>query len=125
MSDEQGALLRAFREFDLDGNGYVTPSEFRQGLNRCDIEVPKANLLKMIAKLSNQQLDTVWSHIDVDGSGDVDVSELKDLLDTMGKTMTAADITRLARKLDRDHDGYTIYYQQYHEVCGKHDRFCI
>ena len=105
LSDEQATLLKAFREFDLDGNGSVNPAEFRQGLNRCDIELPKANLIKMMEQLSDQKLDSVWSNIDLDGSGDVDASELKAVLEVMGNQMTADDTERLARRLDRDHDG--------------------
>jgi calmodulin len=105
MLEEQQELLRAFREFDRDGDGTVTPAEFRQGLNRCDIDIPKANLMKMVEKLSDQKLDSVWNTIDQDGSGDMDASELQTVLTTMGNKMSEADVGRLARKLDRDHDG--------------------
>lgn len=112
LLEDQKELLQAFKQFDLDGDGTVTPAEFRQGLNRCDVDVPKANLMKMVEKLSNSKLESVWKTIDQDGSGDIDAGELSIILKKMGKKMSEDDIARLARKLDRDHDG-TISMEEF------------
>eukprot|EP01045_Picozoa_sp_COSAG04_P003363 COSAG04_NODE_136_length_23756_cov_16.820645_10_plen_510_part_00 len=105
VSEQQEQLLKAFRAFDVNGDGNISPAEFRQGLNRMDIELPKQRLLAMMEKLASQKLDAVWGEIDRDGSGDVDASELQSLLETMGHTMSADDVARLAARLDKDHDG--------------------
>ncbi len=112
LLEKQQELLQAFKQFDLDGDGTVTPAEFRQGLTRCDVDVPKANLLKMVELLSDSKLESVWKTIDRDGSGDIDASELSTIIKTMGKKMSEDDIARLARKLDRDHDG-TISQEEF------------
>ena len=98
-------MLTSFARFDDNGDGKISPAEFRRGINSLDIELPGTLLAEMINALGTNKLDNVWRDIDQDGSGDLSPEEFAAVMATMDPTMTPAAVSALARKLDRNRDG--------------------
>jgi hypothetical protein len=57
-------LSRKFKSMDDNGNGALSPAEFRKACRECSVE------------LSEQDFRVLFSHFDKDRSGDVDFEEM-------------------------------------------------
>ena len=58
-------MLKAFKYFDLNNNGTVEPDEFAKAIEKIGIMIP-----------TKQDLDTLFSIYDEDGSGALSYKEL-------------------------------------------------
>jgi len=61
---EESVLLKSFKYFDLNDNGTVEPEEFAKAIEKIGIQIP-----------TKQDLDSLFSVYDVDGSGSLDYKE--------------------------------------------------
>ena len=61
--DEEDQVLRAFKSFDRDGNGYLSNAEFRYILTQLG------------EKFTNSEVDTLFKECDLDGDGKLDYEE--------------------------------------------------
>jgi Ca2+-binding EF-hand superfamily protein len=61
---EESVLRRAFKYFDLNDNGTVEPEEFAKAIEKIGIQIP-----------TQQDLNTLFSIYDLDGSGAIDYNE--------------------------------------------------
>lgn len=66
-----------FEMIDADGSGRVDKSEFALGLELCGLEVEE------------EDLDLLWNHLDDDGGGDLDVTEMCSKLEQLYKNIAA------------------------------------
>ena len=62
-----------------------------------------------------------FNKIDVDGSGMLDIDELRNLTADLGKKLSDDDLRRAMAEMDDDESGEV----EYAELCIKSDRFCI
>ena len=58
-------LHEAFRGFDRDGDGVISPAEFRRGLQSLSLD------------LTSQQITDLVSHMDRDGDGCINILEFE------------------------------------------------
>ena len=65
-------LSSKFREWDIDGDGFVDKDEFRAA-------IPKMGI-PMMAHIPQADIDELFDTLDVDGSGAISYKELKTLL---------------------------------------------
>jgi len=61
---EETVLLKAFKYFDLNDNGQVEPDEFAKAIEKIGIQIP-----------TQQDLNTLFSLYDADGSGGISYKE--------------------------------------------------
>ena len=61
-------MIDLFREWDADGDGYVTRKEFHRAMPLLGLEVPKA------------EVDALFDSWDTDGGGAISYDELKKLM---------------------------------------------
>lgn len=64
------------------------------------------------------QYQVVFSKFDADGGGQIDSSELKAVLEAMGKYKTADEIEQMLRKADTDGDG-TVNFSEFVALMGR------
>eukprot|EP00968_Pinguiococcus_pyrenoidosus_P026942 scaffold7341_cov229-Pinguiococcus_pyrenoidosus.AAC.13 len=67
--EKRGGLLQAFEEFDQDGSGLVTRSEFRRGLRDLGLKLDDADVFDLVERL------------DRDGDGRVSYREFRQFVD--------------------------------------------
>jgi len=72
---EETVLKKAFKYFDLNDNGTVEPDEFAKAIEKIGIQIP-----------TKQDLNTLFSIYDLDGSGAIDYQEFSGVL--FGKAQT-------------------------------------
>jgi calmodulin len=62
-SDSEEEILEAFKVFDKNGNGYISPAELRQVLT------------SLGEKLSDEEVDEMVREADIDGDGQINYEE--------------------------------------------------
>lgn len=70
---EETVLLKAFKYFDLNDNGQVEPDEFAKAIEKIGIQIP-----------TQQDLNTLFSLYDTDGSGGISYKEFSQALFNKG-----------------------------------------
>ncbi|KLU81384.1 hypothetical protein MAPG_00474 [Magnaporthiopsis poae ATCC 64411] len=68
MKKEQRELLQAFKVFDQDGSGSISPEELRQALRQLG------------DFYSDEEINDMISHADLDGNGSIDYQEFVQLM---------------------------------------------
>ena len=75
-------LHEAFRGFDRDGDGVISPAEFRRGLQSLSLD------------LTSQQITDLVGHMDRDGDGCINILEFKRQFGITATTPAAAASAR-------------------------------
>lgn len=68
VGDSKDELVAAFQVFDKDGSGSVSPSELR------------SVLISLGQKHSDEEIDEMVRHADLDGNGSIDYQEFVQLM---------------------------------------------
>jgi len=118
-------LQAVFKQFDIDGDGYIQEEELRQvmtkmGQNPTDEEIKamfKAADLNRDGKISFEEfieisranplslsLKTVFGELDLDGGGHITRVELKQAFERMGHKVGDADVDAIFRQADKNSD---------------------
>ena len=94
-TDESELLADAFKEFDLDGSGMISPDEMRLVLNQLG------------ETLSEEEVDDFIQNVDMNGDGQIDFEEFQMMLvnDMSQHVSSAKD------GLDLTH-GFSVYNDQ-------------
>jgi len=48
-------MKRAFRHFDKDDNGYISPAELRMALGRMNVKLDKMEFLRMLKRIDTDK----------------------------------------------------------------------
>ena len=75
----------------------------------------KVILKNELTKEQKQEIKDAFDSIDTDGSGKIDVSELKIALDAIGFDSRKDETNRIIQDLDKNKDGY-ISYEEFLEL---------
>ena len=88
-------LRRAFREFDLNGDGSISKTEL-------------ADVIKVLGSTATQEeVDDMISKVDRDGNGEIDFREFMKLMESNHFIPSAdEEIKGLFEAIDTDNDGY-------------------
>lgn len=63
IKSSKKTLIEVFREFDVDGNGKISSTEFRQALRKLNLGI------------TSKEIDKVLTKVDKNGDGNIDWSE--------------------------------------------------
>ena len=74
-------VIDLFREWDLNGDGMISPKEFRRAMREIGYAVPR------------EHVDLVFESMDPDGSGQIEYKELSKLLRHAGPALRARHVT--------------------------------
>ena len=66
---------KLFKEFDADGDGYITASELRQSLHKLG-----SNFATLAAELTDEDVEEIIMECDVDGDGRISYSEFTGMI---------------------------------------------
>jgi len=135
------AELRAiFKEFDIDGDGYIQEEELRQvmlkmGHNPSEDEIKamfKAADLNKDGKISFEEfteisranpfsisLKTVFGELDLDGDGHITKPELKLAFERMGQTVKADELEAIFHQADKDADAKIDFDEFVNMMCQR------
>ncbi|CAL2050026.1 CBN-CAL-5 protein [Caenorhabditis brenneri] len=129
-------LKGIFREFDLNGDGFIQREELRAVMQKmgqsptedeldamfqaadkdCDGNIDFQEFL-VIAKANplSLSLKAVFEELDVDGDGYITRSELRTAFQRMGHSLSDQDIKAIYRHVDQNNDG-KINFQEFCEM---------
>ncbi|CAI9092081.1 OLC1v1027229C1 [Oldenlandia corymbosa var. corymbosa] len=133
LSDDQiSSMKEAFTLFDTDGDGKIAPSELGILMRSLGGNPTQAQLKSIVAdeKLSapfdfnrfvelmskylkpepfDRQLRDAFKVLDKDGTGSVDVKDLRHILTSIGEKLEPAEFDEWIREVDVDSDGKIRY----------------
>ncbi|CEM00649.1 unnamed protein product [Vitrella brassicaformis CCMP3155] len=102
--DEVNVLLR---QIDKDQNGRIEREEFIDFCNRISTREQLQRLVKTQRDLIKSQnfINHLFSQFDADDSGTIDGQELQYAVQSLGLSLSAVEIRRLLKRIDRDGNG--------------------
>ena len=101
QNPSQAQLQVMIEEFDKNKNGKIDFLEF------CEIMVKKAGDYTMSLK----DVENAFKVFDKDGSGFIEIDELRDLMMNLGEKLTEEEIQAMMQFADIDKDGKIDYHE--------------
>ena len=101
QNPSQAQLQVMIEEFDKNNNGKIDFLEF------CEIMVKKAGDYTMSLK----DVENAFKVFDKDGSGFIEIDELRDLMMNLGEKLTEEEIQAMMQFADIDKDGKIDYHE--------------
>ena len=92
MEEDSAVYMKAFKEFDKDGSGDISPEELRQVLQSLDAELPPG------------EIDKIIEEADKDGDGTIDYEEFSNMMKARKRILTlAGSLSNSSTKQQRTH----------------------
>jgi Ca2+-binding EF-hand superfamily protein len=132
-------IKAAFDMFDLDGTGTISPFDLKKALKTQGFEKKNSIIMKLINEIpvessekvnfgefidllasedsnSESEIRKLFNIFDVEGSGFIELVNLKKIVKELGDTLDEQDIILLFRQSDRDGDGRVSYLDFYNTM---------
>ena len=93
------SIMKAFRDFDQDGDGTISIAELRLVLG------PGGALAGVTGALNNEEIDSLISIADQDGDGEIGYEEFVGLVNRMKGVDSEEEMRKAFRYFDIDKDG--------------------
>ncbi len=110
-------LYSLFQSIDLDSSGKISVNELENACAKLSLLVTQEDLINFTGSDDNndqeldfnefqnfyvQQLNRVFKQLDDDGSGEIDLLELKTAFDRLGFNVSIQEVNALMKQVDKD-----------------------
>merc|ERR1712183_543862 len=139
ITEEQKSEFKAaFALFDKDGNGSISTAELgavMQSLGKPSTEAELKNLMKnvdtnkdgtldfnefltlMSRKNENEEMKAAFAAFDKDGNGFITSAELKEVMKSMGESLSDAEVDAMIKEADMNGDDQ-VNYEEFIKLMG-------